>query len=89
LAAGVPQVVQPMSYDQFDNSLRLLNLGVAKEIAVQKFRGRTLTDALAALLDAPSVAPRCGELAARCNGAASLAAACDALEQLASSKASR
>jgi UDP:flavonoid glycosyltransferase YjiC (YdhE family) len=89
LAAGVPQVVQPMSYDQFDNSLRLLNLGVAKEIAVQKFRGRTLADALAELLDAPSVAARCGELAARCNGPASLAAACDALEQLASSKASR
>jgi UDP:flavonoid glycosyltransferase YjiC (YdhE family) len=55
LAAGVPQVVQPMAYDQFDNSRRLMRLGVAAEISVKNFRGRTVA----------------------------LAAACDALEQLA------
>src|SRR5262249_33907241 len=32
LAAGVPQIVRPMSYDQFDNSRRLVRLGVAQEI---------------------------------------------------------
>jgi UDP:flavonoid glycosyltransferase YjiC (YdhE family) len=82
LAAGVPQLVQPMSYDQFDNSRRLIRLGVADEISVKNFRGRELANALAPLLDSPIVASRCRELAARCNGPAALAAATDALEQL-------
>jgi UDP:flavonoid glycosyltransferase YjiC (YdhE family) len=84
LAAGVPQLVQPMSYDQFDNSRRLIRLGVADEISVKNFRGRAIADALAPLLDSPTVASCCHELATRCNGPAALAAACDALEQLAS-----
>ena len=50
---------------------------------MRKFRGRTVADALAPLLDSPTVAARCRELAAACNGHAALAAACDALEQLA------
>jgi UDP:flavonoid glycosyltransferase YjiC (YdhE family) len=83
LAAGVPQVVQPMAYDQFDNSRRLMRLGVAAEISVKNFRGRTVADALALLLDSPTVAASCRDLASRCNGPAALAAACDALEQLA------
>jgi UDP:flavonoid glycosyltransferase YjiC (YdhE family) len=85
LAAGVPHVVQPMSYDQFDNSRRLVRLGVAAEVSVARFRGRTVADALAPLLDSPAVAQRCRELAARCDGPASLSAACDRLEQLADS----
>ena len=88
LAAGVPHVVQPMSYDQFDNARRLVRLGVASEIPVKRFRGRAVADALAPLLDSATVATRCRELAARCNGPAALAAACDALEQLAASRAS-
>jgi UDP:flavonoid glycosyltransferase YjiC (YdhE family) len=83
LAAGVPQLVQPMSYDQFDNSRRLVRLGVAQEISRRKFRGPTVAASLAPLLDSPSVAAACRELAARCNGPAALAAASDELERLA------
>jgi UDP:flavonoid glycosyltransferase YjiC (YdhE family) len=89
LAAGVPHVVQPMSYDQFDNSRRLVRLGVGREIPVHHFSGRTITDAVAPLLDGPEVAERCRELAAHCNGPASLSAACDVLEQLAASQPAR
>jgi UDP:flavonoid glycosyltransferase YjiC (YdhE family) len=85
LAAGVPHLVQPMSYDQFDNSRRLGQLGVAREISVSRFSGRAVADKLALLLDSPVVAERCRDLAIRCNGPASLAAACEALEQLARS----
>lgn len=87
LAAGVPHVVQPMSYDQFDNSRRLVRLGVAAEVSKRHFCGRTVADALAPLMDSPTVASRCRELAARCNGPAALAAACEALEQLANAHA--
>jgi rhamnosyltransferase subunit B len=82
-AAGVPQVVRPMSYDQFDNSRRVVRLGVGKEISVRRFTGRRVADALTALLACPTVAARCRDLAGRCNGRVALAAACDALEELA------
>jgi UDP:flavonoid glycosyltransferase YjiC (YdhE family) len=82
LAAGVPQIVRPMSYDQFDNSRRLVQLGVAKEVSVRKFTGPTVAAALTLLLDSPTVAARCRDLARKCNGRAALAAASDALEQL-------
>jgi UDP:flavonoid glycosyltransferase YjiC (YdhE family) len=89
LAAGVPHVVQPMSYDQFDNSRRLVRLGVASEISVQEFRGRSVAESLVKLLDSSDVATRCRELAQRCNGPNSLASACDALEELAAKHAAQ
>jgi UDP:flavonoid glycosyltransferase YjiC (YdhE family) len=85
-AAGVPQVVRPMSYDQFDNSRRVVRLGVGTEISVRRFTGGRVADALASLLASPTVASRCRDLAGRCNGSAALSAACDALEELANRK---
>jgi UDP:flavonoid glycosyltransferase YjiC (YdhE family) len=89
LAAGIPHIVRPMSFDQFDNSRRLVRLGVAQEISVRRFRGRIVADALNRLLDDQSVAARCQKLAARCDGPSALAAACNALDQLAQSRLAR
>ena len=86
LAAGVPQVVRPMSYDQFDNSRRIVRLGVGAEISVRRFTGQRVADALAALLASPTVASRCRDLAGRCDGTAALAIACDALERIPEAK---
>ena len=83
LAAGVPHVVRPMAFDQFDNSRRLVRLGVAEEISVKSFRGSAIAASLQRLLSSPTVASNCRALAARCDGPASLTAACVALEQLA------
>jgi UDP:flavonoid glycosyltransferase YjiC (YdhE family) len=83
LAAGLPQIVRPMSYDQFDNARRVVRLGVAREIGVRRFSGRRLADALRSLFDSPTVAARCRDLASRCDGPAALANACNALEKLA------
>jgi UDP:flavonoid glycosyltransferase YjiC (YdhE family) len=85
-AAGVPQLLRPMSYDQFDNSRRVVRLGVGQEISVRQFTGQRIADALASLLSSPNVASRCRDLASRCNGPDALAAACEALEQLAAQK---
>jgi UDP:flavonoid glycosyltransferase YjiC (YdhE family) len=82
LASGVPHLVQPMSYDQFDNTRRLVRLGVAKEISRRAFRGPAVAAALSPLLGSSEVAARCREFAARCDGPAALSAACDALEEL-------
>lgn len=83
LAAGVPQIIRPMAYDQFDNSRRLVRLGVAKEIGLKKFTGRAIASALDELLSSDKVASRTRDLARRCNGPAALTAACEALEELA------
>jgi UDP:flavonoid glycosyltransferase YjiC (YdhE family) len=89
LAAGIPQIVQPMSYDQFDNSRRLVRLGVAQEIPVGRFTGPRIAATLSQLLSSQTVATRCRDLSSRCKGPAALAAACTALEQLANSHFAR
>jgi rhamnosyltransferase subunit B len=88
-ASGVPQVVRPMSYDQFDNSRRVVRLGAGTEISVRRFTGHRVADALATLLASPAVASRCRDLTGRCDGRAALSAACDALEELAKSGVAR
>ncbi|MGE3244189.1 MAG: glycosyltransferase [Pirellulales bacterium] len=82
LAAGVPQLVRPMAFDQFDNSRRLVRLGVGEEISVKAFRTPAVAAALDRLLSSPTVAANCRTLAERCDGPASLTAACVALEEL-------
>jgi UDP:flavonoid glycosyltransferase YjiC (YdhE family) len=89
LSAGVPQLVRPMSFDQFDNSRRLVRLGVAEEISVKKFFGPAIAEALSRLLASTTVAAKCREYATRCDGPAARAAACNALEQLAKSHTAR
>jgi rhamnosyltransferase subunit B len=89
LAAGVPQIVRPMSYDQFDNSRRVVRLGVAKEVSVRQFSGPRIASALGELFESRTVAARCRDLASRCNGPAALSAACEALEELAKSPVAR
>jgi rhamnosyltransferase subunit B len=86
LAAGIPQIVQPMSYDQFDNARRLFRLGVGREIPVRSFTGARIAATISQLLSSPTIALRCRDLASRCNGTTALASACEALEQLAAAK---
>lgn len=82
LASGVPQLVRPMAFDQFDNSRRLARLGVAEEVSVKAFRTPAVAAALERLLSSRDVAVKCRAFAERCDGPASLTAACVALEQL-------
>ena len=65
LAGGVPQVVMPMGFDQFDNAARLERLGVGQGIARRDFRGALVADTLGRLLGDPAVAERCRALAER------------------------
>jgi rhamnosyltransferase subunit B len=83
LAAGIPQMVMPLAFDQFDNAWRLERLGVAASLSAARFRGPTLARKLAVLLDDAALAGRCRNLAARMDNAASLEAACRWIEGLA------
>lgn len=83
LAAGLPQLVMPMAYDQLDNATRLMRLGVAEMLPRKKFRGPRVAELLSGLLADEAVAAAAQECASRINASDSLQMACEALEGLA------
>ena len=80
LAGGVPQVVMPMGFDQFDNAARIERLGVGLALARKAFRGPALAGLLGKLLSDQGVADRCRAVADRFAGVDALAAAADESE---------
>ncbi|MBS0211188.1 MAG: glycosyltransferase [Planctomycetes bacterium] len=89
LAAGVPQLIMPMAFNQPDDAARLKRLGVAEVVSPRAFRTPRVVRALRALLDSSSVADRCREISRKMTATEPLAAACDAIESLAGSDLSR
>ncbi|MBK6854055.1 MAG: glycosyltransferase family 1 protein [Burkholderiales bacterium] len=87
LLAGVPQLVRPMGFDQFDNARRVQALGIARQLLPRHYKPAAVAKALDALVAEPSVRFRCSELA-RTLAAESPGAtvAADALLALASSR---
>lgn len=65
LRAGVPQLVRPMGFDQFDNARRVLALGVGRQLLPRRYRPAAVAKALDALVADPAVRARCAELAGR------------------------
>src|SRR5262249_39783188 len=55
LAAGVPQVIMPLGFDQPDNGARLVRLGVADTIGPSRFTAGRVAGALGRLLSTPGV----------------------------------
>jgi len=80
LAAGVPHLVVPMTFDQPDNADRLRELGVARVLRPSRVDGRTVARELERLLGSTDTATRCRALADRIEGVDGLAAACEVVE---------
>ena len=85
LAAGLPQVVMPMAYDQLDNATRLERLGVAKILHRKKFRGPKVAEYLQELLSSEQVRANASQCAAGMDGQHSLEESCAVLEKLGTS----
>jgi UDP:flavonoid glycosyltransferase YjiC (YdhE family) len=80
LAAGRPQLIVPVAFDQPDNARRTVKLGVARSIPFRKVSADALVRELRELLATPELGPRAraiGEEVTREDGAS---AACNALE---------
>ena len=82
LASGRPQIVMPMAYDQLDNGTRVSRLGVGAVVTREKFESRRVARELEGLLSSPATEKACREIAARCDGPASLEKACDLIAGL-------
>ena len=81
LAAGIPQLVMPMSFDQPDNASRLGRLGVAKTVWPRAFKGPAVAEALDALLQSDTVRARCRELAERMKREDPVSRTCELIEE--------
>ena len=63
--AGIPQLIVPFAYDQFDNGWRTKRLGVGDVLLARRLSVRRMRRQLARLLAAPEVQLACGEVARR------------------------
>lgn len=81
LAAGKPQLIMPMAFDQPDNALRAARLGVARWLSPGKFTAERVTSALAALMEDSAVATAAAASRDRLRTLNGIETACDLLEQ--------
>jgi len=79
LRAGVPQLIRPMAYDQFDNALRAIKLGVATELLPSRYSAKTVAKALLNLTGSQQVRERCQHWAEKLSDTHALSNTCDVI----------
>jgi rhamnosyltransferase subunit B len=80
LRAGIPQLVVPLAFDQFDNGIRVRNLGVGDSLPASRMHARNLTKALRAILSSTSIETQCAAVAARFSTTPDTEQTCIAME---------
>ena len=80
IAAGVPQLLMPMGFDQPDNAARLKVLGVGSWIAPHRFSGRRVARALRKILESPTTAAATRQCAVRLKETDAVDRACEVIE---------
>jgi rhamnosyltransferase subunit B len=83
LRAGLPQLLTPMAFDQFDNAMRLEILGVGMSLKKNDAQSHSMTSQLRTLLASPSMANACKEAALKIRQNNAPASICDLLESVA------
>ncbi len=83
LKAGVPQLIHPMAYDQFDNAWRLIQLGVGDSIVPSRMQVHDLTEKLGILTQSSDLRARCQRVATLFEGRDPLAETCALIETFA------
>lgn len=79
-AAGAPQIVVPMAFDQFDHAARVRRLGCGVSISRLGFTASRAAGALDQLLGSADIAEACAGVAKRMEGGDAISRACDAIE---------
>jgi rhamnosyltransferase subunit B len=83
IKAGVPQLVVPHGYDQFDSGWRIEQLGLGHSISENRYRAAQVAPVMRQMLEDAPLAQRCREFAHRVDSAAALERACELLESIA------
>ena len=83
LRAGLPQLVTPMGFDQFDNAMRLELLGVSKSLLRRDTLLDDMTESLRELLRSPEIAFACQQAALKVQAQREpVEGICDVLESM-------
>ena len=82
LAAGIPQIIRPMTHDQPDNAARVQLLGTGVSISPKDYTAQNVSERLNRLLSSSDVLARSREYALRINAEGSLQETCDLIENL-------
>ena len=82
LQAGIPQLIQPYAFDQFDNAARIKRLGVGRTIFKRSFRASIITQQIETLLTSTEVANSCRTIKQSFKGTNSLTESCILIENL-------
>jgi rhamnosyltransferase subunit B len=83
IKAGVPHLVVPHGYDQFDSGWRIEQLRLGRSIPQSRYRARRVAAAIESILGDGTAAQRRREFAARIDSADAIARACKLIEGLA------
>lgn len=79
LTAGVPQLLRPRAYDQFDNAYWLRRLGVAVELAPRLYRANAVAQALEEITRSPAIREACSNARKRLSGQDAVGHTCDVI----------
>lgn len=82
LQAGVPQLIQPFAFDQFDNGARIEQLGVGQTISQRSFRSPTIVGHLQDLLSSKTVGTACHSVKDSFKDSNPLAESCILIERM-------
>jgi len=82
LAAGVPQLIGSLAFDQFDNASRLEDLGVGVGLSPRSFRSQRVRAELERLLSDPAVLQANQSVKQKIAASQSVAETCDIFEEL-------
>jgi rhamnosyltransferase subunit B len=80
LRAGRPMLVVPHAYDQPDNAMRVVKLGMARMLSPKRYVASRVATELQALMAEPSYAQRAVEVGSMVQAEAGDQQACDAIE---------
>lgn len=82
LAAGIPQLLTPLNFDQPDNAARLRHLGVADSIPLRRYEAKRVSRTLEKLIASPEGARKRQVIAAKFAGADAIGRTCQLIESL-------
>jgi rhamnosyltransferase subunit B len=79
LRAGIPQLIQPMAFDQFDNASRVVQLNAGHEILPRHFTAPRVSQCLQAMLGDSAMSASCQRVAVELANQDGIKNVCDAL----------